>query len=123
MSIIVSVRSGNISETLKTYAEDKVASLLESFPQVTSAKVILDAQKSRYEAEVIIRGKNLNIESNAESFDMYDSIDSIVDKAHTQLRKHYDKIQDHYKPSKHPAAKQEKSEAEIEAEAIEEYIE
>ncbi|HJO92131.1 MAG TPA: ribosome-associated translation inhibitor RaiA [Victivallales bacterium] len=120
MSIIVSVRNGNISETLKTYAEDKITSLIENFPKITSARVILDAQKSRYEAEVIIRGKNFNVEASDESFDMYDSIDSIADKANTQLRKHYDKVQNHYKPSKHPITDKEEAE---DLEEIQEYVE
>ena len=100
MSVIVSIRNGNISDTLKQYAENKAETIANDYPKITSVRVILDCQKSRYKAEIIVRGKNLNIEADFESFDMYDSIDAVVEKTNTQLRRHIDKVQDHYKQPK-----------------------
>ncbi len=102
MSVIVSIRNGNISNTLKVYAETKAEAILSDYPKITSVRVILDCQKSRHIAEILVRGKNLNIEADYESFDMYDSIDAVIEKSNTQLRRHLDKVQDHYKASKLP---------------------
>jgi putative sigma-54 modulation protein len=119
MSIIISVRSGNISDTLKDYAEKKAQVIIEDYSKITSVRVILDTQKSRYRAEVIMRGKNINIEADQESYDMYDSIDNAMDKVSKQLRRHLDKIQDHNKPVK----LQKKKEEELaEAKGFEEYV-
>ena len=100
MSVIISVRSGNISDTLKEYAETKANAMVSDYPKVTSINVVLSTQKSRYKAEIIVRGKNLNVEADYESFDLYDSIDAIIDKAKTQLRRHLDRVQDHHKAPK-----------------------
>ncbi len=114
MSVIVSIRNGNISDTLKQYAENKAKVIANDFPKITSVRVILDCQKSRYKAEIIVRGKNLNIEADFESFDMYDSIDAVVEKTNTQLRRHIDKVQDHYKSSKIQPVVEDKTEEEDE---------
>jgi putative sigma-54 modulation protein len=112
MNVIVSVRNGNISDTLKLYAENKAEAVLSDFPKITSVRVVLDSQKSRYKAEIIVRGKNLNIEADNESFDMYDSIDAIMEKINTQLRRHLDKVQHHHKASKLSPAVEEETEEE-----------
>ncbi|MEI6055824.1 MAG: ribosome-associated translation inhibitor RaiA [Lentisphaerota bacterium] len=97
MSVVVSVRNGNISETLKEYAENKVSKLIEDYPIITSIKVILDMQKTRSKAEIIVRGKSTEVEADVETYDMYESIDKVVEKAHSQLKKHHDKLQNHRK--------------------------
>jgi len=97
MSVVVSVRNGNISETLKKYAENKASKLLDDYPKITSIKVILDMQKTRSKAEVIVRAKGVDVEADVETYDMYESIDSVVEKAHAQLKKQHDKIQNHHK--------------------------
>ncbi len=112
MSVIVSIRNGEISDTLKTYAENKANTIVSDFPKITSVRVILDCQKSRHKAEILVRGKNLNIEADHESFDMYDSIDTVVEKTNTQLRRHLDKIQDHHKPTKLSPVEEEEEEEE-----------
>ncbi len=98
MSVVVSIRNGNISDTLKNYAEAKASALVEGYPKITSTKVVLDAQKSRYKAEILIIGKKFNIEAEHEEYDMYDAIDAVIEKAGIQLKKYYDKKQDHFKP-------------------------
>lgn len=97
MSVVVSVRNGNISETLKEYAENKASKLLDDYPKITSIKIILDMQKTRSKAEVIVRAKGADVEADVETYDMYESIDSVVEKAHAQLKKAHDKIQNHHK--------------------------
>ena len=120
MSVIVSIRHGNISDTLKRYAETKAEAIVSDYPKITSVRVILDCQKSHHKAEILVRGKHLNIEADYESFDMYDSIDAVVEKTNTQLRRHLDKVQDHYKPSKlQPIVDEEETEEEAEEKRLE----
>ncbi|MCF7792216.1 MAG: ribosome-associated translation inhibitor RaiA [Victivallales bacterium] len=108
MSIIVSVRNGSISDTLKSYAEQKAQTIINEYSKITSVRVIMDTQKSRYKAEIILRGKNIDIEAENESYDMYESVDIAAEKVDKQLRRHLDKIQDHNKPAKYPKKKEEK---------------
>ncbi len=102
MSVIVSVRNGNVSDTLKKYAETKAGKLVEEYSKITSIRVVLDMQKTRCRAEFIVRGKNIDIESDYESFDFYESIDTAIEKVIHQLSKHIDKVHDHKSHHKIP---------------------
>ena len=102
MSIIVSVRNGNVSDTIKKYAETKAGKLIEEYSKITSVRVTLDVQKTRCKAEFIVRGKNVDMEADYESFDFYESIDAVIEKINHQLSKHIDKAYDHKSHHKIP---------------------
>lgn len=100
MSVIVSARNGMISEVQKNYAKESIEALIGRYHKITSARIILSAEKARYKAEVIIHGKNINVEADYESLDMRESIDTMISKADKQLRRHFDKVQNHHKAPK-----------------------
>jgi len=95
-------RHDNVSNAMKDYAEEKLQGIIDEYRKISSARAILDIQKSRFFAEVIIHGKNINVEADHESYDMYESIENAADKAEKQIRRYFDKIQDHHKSSRLP---------------------
>ncbi len=97
MEIIVTGRHVSVTDALKDYAQGKLHAILDGAHKINTAKVILDVQKTRSKAEIIVHGKNIDIEADAESFDMYKSIDTAVEKVDKQLSKYFDKVQDHHK--------------------------
>ena len=97
MSVIISARNGTVTEAQKNYAKEKAETLLDNSHKVSSVRVTLGAEKTRFSAEVVVHGKGVDIEADFESFDMREAIDQAVDKADTQLRRHYEKAQDHHK--------------------------
>jgi len=100
MSIIVSGRHFQVSDALRQYAEEKVGAIIAEFHKISSVRVTLETQKAHQLAEVLIHGKQLEIEAKHQSFDMYESIDQVVMKAAKQLRRHFDRVQDHHKTVK-----------------------
>ncbi len=100
MEIIVSGRHISVTEAIKTYAEEKLEAILASYHKIGTVRVVLDVQKARCKAEIIVHGKNLDMEADAESYDMYESIDTAIAKIDHQLTKYFDKIQDHHKHAK-----------------------
>ena len=101
MSITVSVRSGNISDTLKEYAHNKASQIIEEFSRVTNVQVILDLEKTRCKAEAIVRGKSLDLTTQVETYDMYKSIDGIFEKMSAKLQKEHRKVIEHHKSAPH----------------------
>ncbi len=98
MEIIVSGRHFDISPGLKEYAEGIIKDTFADIPlKITSVRMILDRQKNRQIAEIIVNMKHSDVESVAETFDMHKSIDEVIEKASKQIRKHLDKLQDHKK--------------------------
>lgn len=97
MTIMVSGRHVSVTDAMKDYAESKLETILAGRHKITNVKVVLDLQKTRHKAEIIIHGKNLNLEADCESYDMYESIDSALGKIDRQISKYFDKKQDHHK--------------------------
>jgi putative sigma-54 modulation protein len=97
MEIIVTGRHLDVSDSLKTHAIEKIQSMLSEYRKIISVKVILDQQKTRSKAEIIVHGKNMNYEAESESYDIYKSIDEAIIKMNKQIAKHFDKVQDHHK--------------------------
>jgi putative sigma-54 modulation protein len=100
MEIIVSGRHLSVTEAVKNYAKEKLEAILEPYNKIGNVRVVLDVQKTHCKAEVIVHGKNLDVEADAESYDMLESIDAAIVKIHNQISKHFDKIHDHHKQAK-----------------------
>ncbi len=96
MSIEVTVRHIDGAEAAKQYAHERAQKLMDMFPRVEHVHVILDVEKHRHEAEVVVQAKNhIRIEADEKSDDMANSIDVAFERAEKQLRKSREKVQDH----------------------------
>ncbi|MBN1864598.1 MAG: ribosome-associated translation inhibitor RaiA [Victivallales bacterium] len=97
MSIIISGRHFSVSEEMKAYTESRIQPFLNDRYKISSVRVILELEKNRHKAEIIVHAKNCEFEADCESMDMYESIDLAVAKIGKQINKHFDKKQDHHK--------------------------
>ena len=96
MQISVTARHMPLSEGLKEFGCAKIEREMNEFPRVENIHLVLNQEKYRHIAEIVVQAKNhVRVESKTESDDMYASIDKTVEKAAKQLRKLRDKIQDH----------------------------
>ena len=96
MQISVTSRHMETKQAIKKYAVEKVEHTLSEFPRVLYVHAILDIQKYRHIAEIVVQAKDhIQVDAQHESDDLYVSIDGAVDKATKQLRRLRDKVQDH----------------------------
>lgn len=96
LQINVTGRHVTVTEAIKDYAQKKIENIGIDFPRILDAHVILDVEKHRHTAEVVLHcGNHIVIEARAESDDLYASMDEMVAKAMRQLRKAKTKIQRH----------------------------
>ena len=96
MQISVTVRHMESTDAIRDYATEKVERDLSCFTRIESIHVILDVEKYRHSADIVVQAKNhIRVDAREESDDMYVSVDRAVDKAEKQLRKLRDKVQDH----------------------------
>ncbi|MBU4200881.1 MAG: ribosome-associated translation inhibitor RaiA [Verrucomicrobia bacterium] len=96
MSINITSRHVAITDAIKAHVYAKLAGVLQEYPQVEHAHVVLDTQKFRHIVEVTIQAKNhVRLEAQDVSDDMYKSIDQVVDKVDRQLRKSREKRTNH----------------------------
>ena len=95
----VTGRNVSITEAIKNYSVSKVENLHLDYPRIIEAHVILDVEKHRHFAEVVLHCNNhITIEASEETDDMYASIDGVISKIARQMRKYKTKILRNHRP-------------------------
>ena len=86
--VTVTGRHLAITATLNDYAQKKIEGLHLDYPRIIEAHVILEVDKYRHRAEVVLVCCNhITIEASEESPDLYASLDQVIDKVARQMRK------------------------------------
>ncbi len=90
-----------ITEAIQSYAAAKIEHLHLDYPRIIEAHVILDVEKHRHFAEVVLHCNNhITIEASEETDDMYASIDGVAAKIARQMRKYKTRILRNHRPRK-----------------------
>jgi putative sigma-54 modulation protein len=98
MSIQISGQSFEITPAIKTYAEKKLTKLKEYSNQITEISIVLHVDKKIHQIAkgyVALPQKNV-IYAEAESKDMYTSIDELARKLAEQIKKYKGKHDNHH---------------------------
>lgn len=99
--IKVTCRHMDATDAIREYAEKKVEGLRLDYPRIIEAQVILDVQKFRQQAEIILHCNNhITIEASSETDDLYSSIDQSISKIARQMRKYKTKMMRSHRPRK-----------------------
>jgi putative sigma-54 modulation protein len=87
--VTITVRHESVTDALREHAQRKIEGLHLDYPRIIEAKVILDVQKNRHIAEIILFCANhITIEAHTEGADMYAALDATADKIARRMRKH-----------------------------------
>ena len=96
MDVTVTGRHVAVTPAIKAYCAKKLDHIHLDFPRILSAHFIVEVDKFRHVAELILQcTSHITIEASEISEDLYASIDSVVDKVARQMRKYKTKIQQH----------------------------
>lgn len=95
MQITVTGHQIELTDPLRSYAEEKIGRIQRHFDHVTNTNVVLSVEKLRHRAEATIHAKGAALHAAGEGEDMYAAIDALVDKLDRQLLKHKEKLTNH----------------------------
>lgn len=95
MQVSLSGHHVEITDSLRSYVNEKVGKLDRHFDHALDIHIVLTVEKLRHKAEATLHvsGSNLHAEDVREG--MYAAIDGLVDKLDRQGKKHKEKIKDH----------------------------
>jgi putative sigma-54 modulation protein len=100
--IQVTGRHVSVTEAMKEYCRRKVAALHLDYPKIIEAQMILDVEKYRHTAEIVLHCSNhITLEASSENDDMYASIDVVLDRIARQMRKYKTRLMRNHRPRKH----------------------
>ena len=98
-NITVTVRHEDVTDSLRQYAMEKIGGIHLDYPRIIEAKAILDVQKNRHIAEIILFCANhIVIDASSETEDMYKSIDETIDKITRRMRKQKTRLLKKHRP-------------------------
>ena len=110
-----------ITSALRQHIESRFDRLVRYDVKLTHLEVILGVSKLQHHAEVVCTMQGRRIQAKASTHEMYATIDQLVDRLGTQIRKHKERQADHKEPVKRsarktltPAVRKEKDEEKIE---------
>ena len=105
MSIKITGRHLVITSALRQHVESRVERLVRYDVKLTHLEVILGVSKLQHHAEVVCTMQGRRIQAKASTREMYATIDQLVDRLDTQIRKHKERQTDHKEPVKRSARK------------------
>jgi putative sigma-54 modulation protein len=94
MQIRTTARHFDLTDDLKNFAEKQIEKLEKYFDHIIDSHLILDMEKSRMTAELKVKVYGTVLSSKYRSFDMYDSVEKVIDKMEAQIRKYKAKLRD-----------------------------
>jgi len=93
--IHVTGRNVLVTDSMKTYAIEKVSKIERFSTRIIDVVVTMDIQKLEHRVDIVLKVDHIKIKSQALSNDMYASIDKAVEKIERQLRRYKTKLQEH----------------------------
>lgn len=105
MKVIFTGRHVEVSDALKTFAQERLDKMTPYLDDIIDIHVTLGVEKHRHQAEVSIKTRRSDFLASAETDDMYASLSQALDKLETQAHKHAGKRQAANKslPKENPA--------------------
>jgi putative sigma-54 modulation protein len=95
MKFMIRGKNTEITDALRDYVEEKVGKIKRYFDKEEmeiEARISLDVEKEGHIVEVTIFVDGLILRAEEKTYDMYASIDGVVDKIERQIRKYKTKI-------------------------------
>ncbi len=118
MIITTTARHFEASPELVEYIQEKMSRLKRYCDQILKIKVIMDVQKFRHIAEIIVHLNGHDFAAREESEDMYNSIDLAAKNLDRQIRKFKEKLIDNHHHQKKNSLKALPQERIIKAESV-----
>jgi putative sigma-54 modulation protein len=97
--------SPRITSALKQYIESRFERFVRYEVKLSHLEVILSVNKLQHNAEVVCTMQGRWIQAKASTRGMYTTIEQLVDRLDTQIRKHKERRADHKEPANRSARK------------------
>lgn len=94
MQIRTTARHFDLTDDQKSFAEKQIGKLERYFNHIIDSHLILEMEKSRMSAELKVKVYGTVLTSKHRSFDMYDSVEKVIDKMEGQLKRYKGKLTD-----------------------------
>ena len=104
MQTNITFRNLEASESIKSYAREKVDRVNKYLDKASEAHVVLALERHLHHADITVHAGPFFLRGREKSEDMYASIDLAMDKIERQLKRYKEKLQSHRAQPHHAEA-------------------
>jgi putative sigma-54 modulation protein len=96
MQVTTTFRHMEQSDSLKSYAEEKLDRVAKYIDEPINVQVYFTVEKKiRHIVEIVIAAKGISTKASEATNDMYAAVDAVIDKIERQLKRYKEKIKAH----------------------------
>ncbi len=92
MKVIITGRHIKLNDDIRSHAAEKMHKAETYFDRIIEGHMILSAEKHRRMAEATFSAKGVTFHAQEETEDIYASIDGVMEKVDTQIRRYKNKL-------------------------------
>jgi putative sigma-54 modulation protein len=96
MQLNISGHHIDVTDALRSYAEEKLRKLERHYENITNAHVVLSVDKLEQRAEATVHVSGGELFADAASENLYAAIDALIDKLDRQLIRHKERTLDRH---------------------------
>jgi len=96
MQVNITFRGFDPSDSLKSYAKEKVERANKYLDKAGEAHIVLSLERHLQNADITIHSGNFVLRGREKTEDMYASLDLAMDKIERQLRRYKEKLKHHH---------------------------
>ncbi|NNE44791.1 MAG: ribosome-associated translation inhibitor RaiA [Gemmatimonadetes bacterium] len=96
MKVSVTARHFDLTPQEREHTEERIQRFSKYERGLLNAHVVLEQQRSRKIAEIMVHARHGDFTAKAESHDLLASIDGACEKMETQIRRSAEKLRDHH---------------------------
>lgn len=90
----ITARHFDLTPQIRDRADEELDSLSRFFDNIISAEFVLNVERHRRSAELVVKVSRDTLKAEAESDDMHKSMSAAIDKMKTQLKKYKEKLKE-----------------------------
>jgi putative sigma-54 modulation protein len=94
MDIRITARHFELTDSLKSFAENEVKRLEKYYDHIIDVHVTMSVEKSRQIAEVSVKVYGTVLTAKAKAFDMYVAVEQVITKMESQIKKYKAKLRE-----------------------------
>ena len=91
MQLNISGHHVDITDAMRSYAEEKMQKLERHYDHITNAHLVFSVEKARQRAEATVHVSGAELFADADGEDLYAAIDMLIDKLDRQIIRHKEK--------------------------------
>lgn len=94
MQMHITGRHVEVTDDVRSYVEKRVKKIEAIFNRIIDLQVVIELEKNRYFAEIILATAKATFHAQGETHDIFSSLDAVMDKIERQIRRHKERIKD-----------------------------